>query len=113
RRHTRSTRDWNSYLCSSDLKIYFGSILVLMFCFLQRTLMIQLFYVGMNNYPFNYVQLPSYLFPAMAADFALLLFGLKKHMGLYVLVSAFLAGVLVVPRHFLFLNTPFLLSNGG
>src|SRR5213592_1664025 len=102
-----------SWIFNKFFKIYFGSTLVLMFWFLQRTLMIQLFYVGMNNYPFNYVQLPSYLFPAMAADFALLLFGLKKHMGLYVLVSAFLAGVLVVPGHFLFLNTPFLLTNVG
>src|SRR3989442_6287861 len=84
-----------------------------MFWSLQRTLMVDLFYVGMNNYPFNYVQLPSYLFPAMAADFTLLLFGLKKHMGLYVLVSCFLAGVMVVPGHFLFLNTPFLLTNIG
>jgi len=102
-----------SWIFNKFFKIYFGSTLVLMFWFLQRTLMLQLFYVGMNNYPFNYVQLPSYLFPAMAADFALLLFGLKKHMGLYVLVSAFLAGVLVVPGHFLFLNTPFLLTSVG
>src|SRR2546422_946717 len=73
--------------------------------------MIQLFYVGMNNYPFNFVQLPSYLLPAMATDFTLVLFGLRKHMGLYVLISCFLAGVLVVPGHFLFLNVPFLLTN--
>src|SRR5437016_6684191 len=79
--------------------------------FLQRNLMVQLFYVGMNNYPFNYVQLPSYLLPAMATDFTLILFGLRKHMGLYVLISCFLAGVLVVPGHFLFLNVPFLLQN--
>src|SRR2546430_7317173 len=84
-----------------------------MYWFLQRTPMVALFYVGMTNYPFSYVQLPSYLSPAMAADFTLLLFGLKKHMGLYVLVSCFLAGVMVVPRHFLFLNTPFLLTNIG
>src|SRR2546429_2567932 len=82
-----------------------------MFFFLQRSLMIQLFYVGMNNYPFNFVQLPSYLLPAMATDFTLVLFGLRKHMGLYVLISCFLAGVLVVPGHFLFLNVPFLLTN--
>src|SRR5439155_18301761 len=93
--------------------IYFGSTLVLVSSFLQRTLMLALFYVGMWNDAFNSVQLPSYLFPAMAADFALLVFGLKKHMGLYVLVSAFLAGVLVVPGHFLFLKTPFLLTNVG
>src|SRR5207244_1513149 len=48
--------------------------------------------------------------PAMATDFTLVLFGLRKHMGLYVLISCFLAGVLVVPGHFLFLNVPFLLS---
>src|SRR5256712_9763382 len=102
-----------SWVFNEFFKIYFGSTLVLMFWFLQRPLMVDLFYVGMNNYPFNYVQLPSYLFPAMAADFTLLLFGLKKHMGLYVLVSCFLAGVMVVPGHFLFLNTPFLLTNIG
>src|SRR5438093_1091718 len=43
--------------------------------------------------------------------FTLILFGLRKHMGLYVLISCFLAGVLVVPGHFLFLNVPFLLQN--
>src|SRR2546428_33469 len=102
-----------SWVFNKFFKIYFAWPLVLMFWFLQRTLMVDLFYVGMNNYPFNYVQLPSYLFPAMAADFTLLLFGLKKHMGLYVLVSCFLAGVMVVPGHFLFLNTPFLLTNIG
>jgi len=47
----------------------------------------------------------------MATDFTLVLFGLRKHMGLYVLISCFLAGVLVVPGHFLFLNVPFLLTN--
>src|SRR5256886_2033071 len=88
-----------------------GATLGLMFFFLQRNLVIQLFYVGMNNYPFNFVQLPSYLLPAMATDFTLVLFGLRKHMGLYVLISCFLAGVLVVPGHFLFLNVPFLLTN--
>src|SRR2546426_3252515 len=99
-----------SYVFNKFFKVYFGATLVLMFFFLQRNLMIQLFYVGMNNYPFNFVQLPSYLLPAMATDFTLVLFGLRKHMGLYVLISCFLAGVLVVPGHFLFLNVPFLLS---
>jgi len=100
-----------SYVFNKFFKINFGATLVLMFWFLQRNLMVQLFYVGMNNYPFNYVQLPSYLLPAMATDFTLILFGLRKHMGLYVLISCFLAGVLVVPGHFLFLNVPFLLTN--
>jgi len=100
-----------SYVFNKFFKVYFGATLVLMFFFLQRNLMIQLFYVGMNNYPFNFVQLPSYLLPAMATDFTLVLFGLRKHMGLYVLISCFLAGVLVVPGHFLFLNVPFLLTN--
>src|SRR5216117_4186760 len=100
-----------SWVFNKFFKVYFGATLVLMFFFLQRTLMVQLFYVGMNNYPFNYVQLPSYLLPAMATDFTLILFGLKKHMGLYVLISCFLAGVLVVPGHFFFLNVPFLLTN--
>jgi hypothetical protein len=99
-----------SYVFNRFFKIYFGATLVLMFWFLQRTLMVNLFYVGMNNYPFNYVQLPSYLLPAMATDFTLILFGLRKHMGLYVLISCFLAGVLVVPGHALFLNVPFLAS---
>jgi len=47
-----------SYVFNKFFKVYFGSTLVLMFFFLQRNLMIQLFYVGMNNYPFNFVQLP-------------------------------------------------------
>jgi len=81
-----------AYVFNKFFKVYFGATLVLMFFFLQRNLMVQLFYVGMNNYPFNYVQLPSYLLPAMACDFTLILFGLRKHMGLYVLVSATLAG---------------------
>src|SRR3989475_11082173 len=51
--------------------------------------------------------------PSWAANFVLLLFVLKNHMGLYVLVSASLAGFLVVPALFLFLNTPFLLTNVG
>lgn len=97
-----------SYLFNRFFNIYFGSTLVLMFWFLQRTLMIDIFFVGMNNYPFNYVQAPSYLLPALATDIALILFGLKKHMGLYVLVAAFLAGLAVVPGHALFLNVPFL-----
>jgi len=100
-----------AYVFNKFFKVYFGATLVLMFFFLQRNLMVQLFYVGMNNYPFNYVQLPSYLLPAMACDFTLVLFGLRKHMGLYVLVSATLAGLLVVPGHFLFLNVPFLMTN--
>ncbi len=99
-----------SYVFNKFFKIYFGATLVLMFWFLQRTVMINLFYVGMNNYPFNFVQLPSYLLPAMATDLTLILFGLRKHMGLYVLISCFLAGVLVVPGHYLFLNVPFLAS---
>ena len=97
-----------SYLFNAFFKIHFGATLVLMFWFLQRELMIQIFYVGMNNYPFNYVQLPSYLLPAIATDFALILFGLKKHMGLYVLVASTLAGLAVIPSHVLFLNVPFL-----
>lgn len=97
-----------SFLFHRFFKIYFGATMVLMFWFLQRTLMVQLFYVGMNNYPFNYVQLPSYLLPAIATDTALILFGLKRHMGLYVLVACFLAGLAVVPGHALFLNVPFL-----
>src|SRR6266581_2846170 len=100
-----------SWVFNKFFKVYFGATLVLMFWFLQRTLMVQLFYVGMNNYPFNYVQLPAYMLPAMATDFTLILFGLKKHMGLYTLVACFLAAILVVPSQFLFLNTPFLLSN--
>lgn len=100
-----------SYVFFAFFKKYFGATLVLMFWFLQRALMVDLFFVGMNNYPFNYVQLPSYLFPAIASDVALVIFGLRKHMGLYVLVASFLAGVLVVPGHFLFLNVPFLLTN--
>ncbi len=99
-----------SYLFNKFFNIYFGATLVLMFWFLQRELMVQLFYVGMNNYPFNYVQLPSYLLPAIATDFALILFGLKKHMGLYVLVASTLAGLAVIPSHVLFLNIPFLAS---
>jgi hypothetical protein len=100
-----------SWVFNKFFKINFGATLVLMFWFLQRTLMVDLFYVGMNNYPFNYVQLPSYLLPAMATDFTLIMFGLRKHMGLYVLVASTLAGLLVVPGHFLFLNTPFLAAN--
>src|SRR5947208_9310840 len=100
-----------SYVFNKFFKCSVGSTVDLMFFFLQRNLMVQLFYVGMNNYPFNYVQLPSYLLPAMATDFTLILFGLRKHMGLYVLISCFLAGVLVVPGHFLFLNVPFLLQH--
>src|SRR5439155_1119284 len=65
-----------SYVFNKFFKVYFGSTLVLMFFFLQRNLMVHLFYVGMNNYPFNYVQLPSYLLPPMATDFTLILFGL-------------------------------------
>jgi hypothetical protein len=102
-----------SWVFNKFFKINFGATLVLMFWFLQRSLMVNLFYVGMNNYPFNFVQLPSYLLPAMATDFTLLIFGLKKHMGLYVLVSCFLAGAMVVPSHFIFLNVPFLFSNIG
>ena len=100
-----------SWVFNKFFKVYFGATLVVMFWFLQRTLMVQLFYVGMNNYPFNYVQLPAYMLPAMATDFTLILFGLKKHMGLYTLVACFLAAILVVPSQFLFLNTPFLFSN--
>src|SRR3989441_288880 len=100
-----------SWVFNKFFKVHFGATLVVMFWFLQRTLMIQLFYVGMNNYPFNYVQLPSYMLPAMATDFTLILFGLKKHMGMYTLVACFLAAILVVPSQFLFLNTPFLLTN--
>jgi hypothetical protein len=100
-----------SWVFQKFFKINFGATLVLMFWFLQRSLMVQIFYVGMNNYPFNFVQLPSYLFPAMATDFTLIIFGLRKHLGLYTLVSCFLAGVMVVPGHFLFLNVPFLLQN--
>lgn len=97
-----------SFLFYKFFKIHFGATMVLMFWFLQRTLMINLFYVGMNNYPFNYVQAPSYLLPAIATDVTLILFGLKRHMGLYVLVASFLAGLAVVPGHALFLNVPFL-----
>lgn len=97
-----------SWVFHKFFKIYFGATLALMFWFLQRTLMIDLFYVGMNNYPYNYVQPPSYLLSAIASDFVLILFGLKNRMGLYVLSSCFLAGLAVVPGHALFLNTPFL-----
>src|SRR5438552_7723638 len=93
-----------SWVFNKFFKVYFGATLVVMFWFLQRTLMVQLFYVGMNNYPFNYVQLPAYMLPAMATDFTLILFGLKKHMGLYTLVACFLAAILVVPSQFLFLK---------
>jgi hypothetical protein len=92
-------------------KVRFGSTMVLMFWFIQRLAMVNLFFVGMNNYPFNYVQLPSYLLPAIVSDLALFLFDPKYRLGLYVLVSATLAGAAVVPGHFLFLNVPFLMTN--
>ncbi|MFQ5553064.1 MAG: hypothetical protein ACE5EW_05035, partial [Thermoplasmata archaeon] len=90
--------------------IYFGATLVWLFWFLQRVLMVQLFFVGMNAYPFNYVQLPAYALSAVAADVLLIVFNLKNHMGLYVLVSASIAGLLVVPSMYLFLGTQFLLQ---
>lgn len=97
-----------SWVFHKFFKVYFGATLALMFWFLQRNLMIDIFYVGMNNYPYNYVQPPSYLLSAIATDALLLFFNLKNRMGLYVLISCFLAGLAVVPGHALFLNVPFL-----
>ncbi len=92
-------------------KIYMGATLTLMFWFTQRFIMVQLFFVGMNNYPYNYVQLPSYLLPAIASDLMLVVFKLRRHIGLYTLTACTMAGLMVVPGHFLFLNVPFLMSN--
>jgi hypothetical protein len=91
--------------------IRFGATMTLMFWFIQRVIMVELFYVGMNNYPFNYVQLPSYLLPAIASDLTLFIFDPKKFRGLYVLTAATMASLFVVPGHFLFLNLPFLMTN--
>src|SRR2546428_7613910 len=42
-----------SYVVNKFFKVYFGATVVLMFFFLQRNLMIQLFHVGMDHYSFH------------------------------------------------------------
>ncbi|MCS7095129.1 MAG: methane monooxygenase/ammonia monooxygenase subunit A [Thaumarchaeota archaeon] len=89
--------------------LYFGATMTFAFWYIQRNIMVYFFFVEMNNYPFNYVQVPSYLFSALATD--LTLFVMKdRHPGLYILISSSIAGALTAPSVLVWHNLPFMMT---